>query len=47
MSGNVSPYTEEGLLRMGGLRLVDKPFRVTDLAETLWQLVGGSGRWEA
>jgi DNA-binding NtrC family response regulator len=43
MTGHPGEYTPEGLLSLGAIRLFDKPFRVDEMAQTLWhtaQLVG-------
>ena len=37
MSGDFGMYTPESLLGLGAVRLFDKPFRVEDLAASLWQ----------
>jgi hypothetical protein len=44
MTGDPTPYTPEGLLRMGAARIFDKPFALTDVVDTLNQLAGPSPR---
>jgi anti-anti-sigma factor len=44
MTANPAPYTEEGLLRLGAVRVFRKPFAVTEVVETLNQLTGRSPR---
>ena len=39
MSGNLWPYSEEGLLQMGAVRVFRKPFSLTDVLDTLSQLL--------
>jgi CheY-like chemotaxis protein len=38
MSGYTGQYTPEDLLRRGAAQLIDKPFRMEETAELLWQL---------
>jgi CheY-like chemotaxis protein len=47
MSGNIGNYTEEGLRQLGALAVIPKPFRLDEVAQLLWQVVGGSGRWKS
>jgi DNA-binding response OmpR family regulator len=35
MTGNLTPYTEEGLLQMGAMRVFRKPFAFTEVIDTL------------
>jgi CheY-like chemotaxis protein len=42
MTGNPRPYTVEGLLQMGAVRVFEKPFVVTEVIDTLTRLVGSS-----
>jgi anti-anti-sigma factor len=44
MTGNPTPYTEEGLLRMGAVRVFHKPFAFTEVIDTLNALAGQSAR---
>ena len=44
MTGNPTPYTEEGLLQMGAVRVFRKPFAFTEVIDTLDQLAGRSPR---
>ncbi len=37
MSGHTGEHTPESLLGMGAVRLFDKPFRIDDMAQCLWQ----------
>jgi anti-sigma B factor antagonist len=50
MTGNPTPYTEEALLRMGAIRIFQKPFVFTEVVGTLNQLTSqspayGKHRW--
>ena len=40
MSGSLGKYSTEELLAMGALRVIQKPFSITQFAETLWALLG-------
>jgi DNA-binding NtrC family response regulator len=44
MTGYAGDYTPEGLLALGAIRLFDKPFRVDDMAQSLWQTAQLAGR---
>jgi anti-anti-sigma factor len=44
MTGDPGPYTEEGLLAMGAVRVFQKPFAFTELIDTLNELTGGLPR---
>jgi CheY-like chemotaxis protein len=44
MTGYAGEYTPEGLLALGAIRLFDKPFRVEEMAQTLWQTAQLVGR---
>jgi anti-anti-sigma factor len=44
MTGSPTPYTEEGLLQMGAVRVFRKPFAFTDVIDTLNQLARRSPR---
>ena len=44
MTGNLTPYTEEALLRMGAVRVFRKPFAFTEAIDTLHQLACRSPR---
>jgi DNA-binding NtrC family response regulator len=44
MTGHAGEYTPEGLLALGAIRLFDKPFRVDEMAQTLWQTAQLVGR---
>jgi anti-sigma B factor antagonist len=44
MTGNPTPYTEEALLQMGGVRVFRKPFAFTEVIDTLNQLASRSPR---
>jgi len=44
MTGYAGDYTPEGLLALGAIRLFDKPFRVDEMAQTLWQTAQLVGR---
>jgi anti-anti-sigma factor len=44
MTGNPTPYTEEGLLQMGAVRVFRKPFAFTEVIDTLNELVDRSPR---
>jgi anti-anti-sigma factor len=44
MTGNPTPYTEEGLLRKGAVRVFRKPFAFTEVIDTLNQLASWSPR---
>jgi CheY-like chemotaxis protein len=44
MTSNPMPYTEEGLLQMGAVRVFRKPFAFTEVSDTLNELVGRSPR---
>ena len=44
MTGYAGEYTPESLLALGAIRLFDKPFRVEDMAQTLWQTAQLAGR---
>jgi CheY-like chemotaxis protein len=44
MTGNPTPYTEEGLLQRGAARVFRKPFAFTEVIDTLDQLAGRSPR---
>jgi len=44
MSGHTGEHTPEGLLGLGAVRLFDKPFRIDDMAQALWQTAQLSGR---
>jgi CheY-like chemotaxis protein len=44
MTGYAGQYTPENLLALGAIRLFDKPFRVDDMAQTLWQTAQLAGR---
>ncbi len=38
MSGNTGLYTPQDLLQMGAVQFFNKPFRLEELSQTLWQL---------
>jgi anti-anti-sigma factor len=42
MSGNPTPYTEAGLLRMGAVRFFQKPFALAEVIDALTELAGRS-----
>jgi len=44
MTGNPAPYTEEGLLQMGAVRVFQKPFAFPEVLDTLNRLAGRSPR---
>jgi anti-anti-sigma factor len=44
MTGNPTPYTEEGLVQMGAVRVFHKPFAFTEVIDTLNQLACRSPR---
>jgi CheY-like chemotaxis protein len=44
MSGHTGDHTPESLLGLGAVRLFDKPFRVEELADALWQTALGARR---
>jgi anti-anti-sigma factor len=44
MAENPKPYTEEGLLQMGAVRVFQKPFPFTEVMDTLNQLASWSPR---
>jgi len=44
MTGHPGEYTPEGLLALGAIRLFDKPFRVDEMAQALWQTAQLAGR---
>jgi anti-anti-sigma factor len=44
MTGNPAPYTEEALLHMGAVRVFRKPFAVTEVMDTLNQVLSRSPR---
>ncbi len=44
MTGHAGGQTAEGLLRLGAVRLFEKPFRLDDVAQTLWQTAQLAGR---
>jgi anti-anti-sigma factor len=44
MTGNPEPYTEEGLLQMGAVRVFQKPFAFPEVLDTLNRLAGRSPR---
>jgi anti-anti-sigma factor len=39
MTGDPTPYTEEGLLQMGAVRVFEKPFVIAEVLDTLTRLV--------
>ena len=44
MTGHPGEYTPEDLLALGAIRLFDKPFRVDEMAQALWQTAQLAGR---
>jgi anti-anti-sigma factor len=44
MTGNPSPYTEEGLVQMGAVGVFRKPFAFTEVLDTLCPLMSRSAR---
>jgi anti-anti-sigma factor len=42
MSGNIDPYSEEGLLQMGAVRVFPKPFSLIEVLDTLNRLLSQS-----
>ena len=44
MSGDTGAHTPESLLALGAVRLFEKPFRVEELAQALWQTAQLAGR---
>ncbi len=44
MTGYAAEYTPEGLLALGAIRLFDKPFRMDEMAQSLWQTAQLAGR---
>jgi CheY-like chemotaxis protein len=44
MTGNPRPYTVEGLLALGAIRVFQKPFAVSEVTDTLALLVGAAPR---
>jgi DNA-binding response OmpR family regulator len=40
MTGSPTPYTEEGLLELGAVRVFRKPFAFTEVLDTLNELAG-------
>ena len=37
MTGHAGEHTPESLLGLGAVRLFEKPFRVEEMAQVLWQ----------
>jgi DNA-binding NtrC family response regulator len=44
MTGHAGEYTPESLLALGAVRLFDKPFRLEEMAQALWQTAQLAGR---
>ena len=44
MSGHCGEHTPESLLGLGAVRLFEKPFRIDDMAQALWQTAQLAGR---
>ena len=44
MTGHAGGYTADGLLALGAVRLFEKPFRLDDMAQALWQTAQLAGR---
>jgi CheY-like chemotaxis protein len=44
MSGDAGDHTPESLIALGAARLFEKPFRVEEIAQTLWQTAQLAGR---
>ena len=44
MTGYAGAYTQENLMAMGAVCLFDKPFRVDELAQSLWQTAQRASR---
>jgi CheY-like chemotaxis protein len=42
MSGDLGRYTEQGLRDLGAAAVLQKPFRVAEIAQALWELAGGA-----
>jgi CheY-like chemotaxis protein len=42
ISGNTAPYTEAALFERGAVRVLQKPFRMPEIAHLLWELVDPS-----
>ncbi len=43
MSGDLGGYTEEGLRNLGAATVVDKPFRLGEIAQALWDVASKAG----
>lgn len=41
MTGNTGLYTREQLLGLGAAQVFNKPFRLAEVGQLLWELVGG------
>ncbi len=39
MTGYAGEHTPESLLGLGAVRLFDKPFRIDEMAQALWQII--------
>ena len=44
MTGYAGENSPEGMLALGAVRLFDKPFRIDEMAQTLWQTAQLAGR---